>query len=116
MLKKRDMKILAKRIVGTTLAAALIASTVTMGNVEAKKKKSNPVIKYCQASGVEFWYHENGYGDDEPILYLKKNAKLRHWTGARLTNREQAFCTYIKWDRDGYMDVHYLSTHRATGK
>lgn len=99
------------RFIALLGAAVITASSVfSMGNVEAKWGECT---RYCSEDNVEFWYHCNGYGDDEPILYLKKNAKLKYYPKYYTGNAEQAYCNYIKWKRNGYMDVHYLSSKKV---
>ena len=74
-----------------------------------QRAKKDYAIRYCNTDGVEFWYHCNGYGDDEPITYLNRGAKLKHWIYVMTDDASQAYCQYVAWKRNGYIDVHYLN-------
>ena len=98
-----------RKLVGAVMTVGLLVTTCSMGNVEAKW---GAVTRYCTASGVELWYHCNGRGDDEPILYMKKGDKLTYYSTYYTGNPEQAYCRHVAWKRNGYMDVHYLATKK----
>lgn len=99
-------KLLIRKLASVVMATGIVIGTFSMGPVEAKW---GAVTRYCSKSNVEFWEHCNGYGDDEPITYLSKGAKLKYYSTYYTGDPEQAYCQYVAWKRNGYMDVHYLS-------